>query len=83
MFNLNFNPTNLPGVRHPKASSLHQHQVPLFLNHLDTASLGEVSPYHLQETLQGQLMAAEDEARYLQLHSRATHEMLKKRGQGT
>ena len=85
MFNLNLNPTNLqlPEVKHPKASSLRQHQVLLFLNHPDTASLGEVSPYHLQETLQGQLMVAEDEAKYLQLHSRATHEMLKKRSQET
>ena len=81
MFNLN--PTNLPGVRHPKASSLHQHQVPLFLNHLDTASLGKVSPYHLQETLQGQLMAAEDEARYLHFRPRGTHEKLKIEGKET
>ena len=80
MFNLNLNSTNLPGVRHPKASSLHQHLVLWFLNHPGTASQGEVSPYHLQETLQGQLTAAEDEAKYLQLHSRATHDMLKKKG---
>ena len=61
VFNINLNPTNLqlPEVKHPKASSLRQHQVLLFLNHPDTASVGAFSPYHLQEILPGQLKETE------------------------